>query len=175
MEKYIIVNFKHYENATGEKSRSLAESLLRVGMPPSTHLYLSISPPDLGRFGPETRDHVISQHVDPVGFGAFTGKISMEYLIREGITGSLVNHSENRIRHQEIERIIERAGKLHFTPIVCVKDLEEGERVIKLRPPFVAYEPPELIGGSTGCIGCPDRLRHSEGSRSEICVKFINK
>ncbi len=148
MEKYIIVNFKHYENATGTRARSLAESLLGIRMPPSTHLYLSVSPPDLARFGPEIRNHVISQHVDPTGFGAFTGKISMEYLLREGITGSLINHSENRIGYDEIMKIIDKAGKLHFTPFVCVKDQEEGERIIKLRPPFVAYEPPELIGGN---------------------------
>ena len=64
-----------------------------------------------------------------------------------GIKGTLLNHSERKIPLQYLGEIVEMCRKHQLRTIVCASSLPETEKIAKMKPDFLAYEPPELIGG----------------------------
>lgn len=92
------------------------------------------------------RVKVYLQHVDPVDYGAFTGHIPLMAAKELGFGGALVNHSERRVSYDIIHKIVSEGKELSFNVIVCVGDLREIPQIAKLKPTYIAYEPPELIG-----------------------------
>lgn len=79
-------------------------------------------------------------------FGAFTGSIPLEYIKDIGLDGILLNHFENRISYDLIEKFIKYCNKIRLETMVCAKDLKESKFVDKLNPTYIAFEVPELIG-----------------------------
>lgn len=88
-----------------------------------------------------------SQHVDPVEYGAKTAQISVESLLDMEISGTLLNHSERRVDEKAIVSTLDMAHRYDFPVVVCAENQLEAEVYSKLKPEFIAYEPPELIGG----------------------------
>ena len=46
----------------------------------------------------------------------------------------------------EIQKLVLKLKELKMISIVCVKDVAEVKKYVKLNPDFIAIEPPELIG-----------------------------
>ncbi len=90
---------------------------------------------------------VLAQHVDPVGYGSYTGHTLAEAIKSAGAIGSLVNHSEQRLELWAIDEIIKRLRALGLTQIVCSNNDDVSRAVAVFEPDFIAVEPPELIGG----------------------------
>ncbi|MCW1297124.1 MAG: triose-phosphate isomerase [Candidatus Rehaiarchaeum fermentans] len=107
---------------------------------------------------------VIAQHTDPIEPGASTGFISYYEIKKAGAIGSLINHSEHRLKQNEIEKLVEILKKNDLKTIVCVRNLKEAEKMVNLNPFGIAYEPPELIGGNVSV----------SSSKGEIVKKFVN-
>lgn len=144
----IIVNFKTYSEATGEEARKLGEICRKARHETDEEIIVSPATEDLLRL-----DHVdipvFSQHVDPVEPGSHTGHTLIENVKEAGATGTLINHSERRIPEEEIKNAVEKAREKDLTTVVCAQSPEECEKLSKYRPDYIAYEPPELIGGDT--------------------------
>ena len=64
-----------------------------------------------------------------------------------GGAGSLVNHSERPIPEEEVGRVVQRLAEAGLAAVVCARDLPRSRRLAAFRPPYLAIEPPELIGG----------------------------
>ncbi len=90
---------------------------------------------------------VLAQHVDGVGYGAYTGSVPVEIAHAMGVDGSLLNHSERRISDTEIARALEDLKEMNMLSLVCAESVEEGHKFAEMGADFVAIEPPELIGG----------------------------
>ena len=90
---------------------------------------------------------VYAQHVDAVDYGSNTGHVLIEAVKEAGAIGTLVNHSENRLELQKIKDIVEKCKHKMFEVLVCAQDADEVEQITRMEPTYVAYEPPELIGG----------------------------
>lgn len=140
----IVINLKTYEEGTCEKAVELAKIAENV----SKKVILAVQDIDIFRVAKATSLKVYAQHVDAEDFGAHTGKTLIESVRSAGGKGSLLNHSENRIPFEQIKKTFEKAKKLKFPMIVCVQDLEEAKKIAELKPDYIAYEPPELIGGN---------------------------
>jgi triosephosphate isomerase len=89
---------------------------------------------------------VFSQHVDGVGYGGFTGHITAASLKAAGAKGSLINHSERRLRLAEIEASIAACRQAGLKSIVCTNNVATTRAAAEMGPDYVAIEPPELIG-----------------------------
>ena len=89
---------------------------------------------------------VISQSVDNAKIGSSTGYMVPELLKKAKIVGSLINHSEHRIPQSEITIQVNTLKKLDMLSIVCVQNVREAKKMVKLNPDYIAIEPPELIG-----------------------------
>ncbi len=89
---------------------------------------------------------VFSQHIDPVKPGAYTGHVLAEAVRSSGAVGTLLNHSERRIKISEIEESVELARGSDLVALVCANTAAVSAAVAAFSPDMIAVEPPELIG-----------------------------
>lgn len=142
----LAINYKAYNTAFGGKALEIAKyaekaanefSIEVIVIPPATELRKiveSISIP------------VYAQHADPYDFGAYTGWLPVSALKDIGVKGVLVNHSEHRLRLDEITIIVENSKKVGLETLVCADTPIAAAAVAVLNPTAIAVEPPELIG-----------------------------
>ena len=140
-----IINCKNYEEIAGDKIIKfvkIAEKIskkykVKIAVCPPQHLIGLVSKSSIP---------VLAQHVDVSSVGSTTGFVVPELLKKSGVTGSLINHSEHRISSKEINYLISKLRDLKMISILCVKDVSEVKKYVKLNPDYIAIEPPELIG-----------------------------
>ncbi len=146
MEPLIVINFKTYEQGTGEKGLELAKICQEVAKENKVNVIIAPQIPDLVRILREVEIPVYSQHLDAIGYGSHTGHILPEAVKEAGVKGSLVNHSERRLKLAEIEFCVKKLKEFNLTSIVCTNNIDVSRAAAALAPDFVAIEPPELIG-----------------------------
>ena len=142
----IIVNFKTYIEATGKKGVELAKVADKVSMDSGVTIAVAPQFTDLKSIVEEVEVPVLSQHVDPIRPGAFTGHILADAVKAAGASGTVINHSERRIRISEIEEVLSLARASDLASLVCTDTPGVSAAVASLMPDFVAIEPPDLIG-----------------------------
>ncbi|MBS3781068.1 MAG: triose-phosphate isomerase [Candidatus Thermoplasmatota archaeon] len=140
----IIVNYKTYAPSIGDKAVELTRTIEKNckknwAVVPQTA--------DVRAVNKNTDLSVLSQHVDAVKPGSNTGHTLLETMIDAGIDGTLINHSENQLKLSDIEYIVKRCQEKDIETIVCANNPDVAASAAALGPGFVAYEPPELIGG----------------------------
>ncbi len=144
-----FINFKTYPGATGGKAVALAKICFKVGKQTGQTIIPVVQVADLYRIKKETDGPLWTQHVDYFEAGAHTGWLSPEAILAAGASGTLLGHSEHQLPPGTIKRTIRRLKNLaeNFSVMVCAKTLGQLEKRVFLKPDFLAYEPPELIGG----------------------------
>lgn len=143
----IIVNFKIYQEAVGDRAIELAKIHEKVARESGVSIAVAVSAMDLRAVCEAVEIPVFAQHIDPVVFGSGTGKILPELVKECGAYGTLLNHAEYQLSQDVLEKSIARAKGLGLFTIVCSATAEEAERVKAFAPDLIAVEPPELIGG----------------------------
>ena len=142
----ILVNLKTYEEATGERAVGLATVSEEVTE--RTGVCVAVAPQtvDLRLVTRATGAPVFAQHIDPVGYGKYTGHVLPEAVAGLGCAGTLISHSERRLDLINIEATVKRAAEVGLLQVVCVDTVEKGRAVAPFGPDVIAIEPPELIG-----------------------------
>ena len=143
---YLFVNFKTYEQGTGDKAVALSR-LLSSFYSGDVEIIPVVQAVDLRGVSLASQLKVFGQHIDPVSFGSNTGKILPEALKAAGAKGTVLNHAENKISNELIEKTLKRCREAGLKVMVCAEDLKRAKEVAKFFPDFIAVEPPELIGG----------------------------
>lgn len=145
----VLVNFKTYLEATGERGLELAKHAEAVAM--ETGRCVSVAPQiaDLRSISAIVSIPVFAQHVDSTPPGSFTGYILPEAVKKAGAEGTLINHSERRLTLADIEQAIVRTKQVELTSVVCANNAVVSSAVASLNPDVIAIEPPELIGTGT--------------------------
>jgi len=140
-----IINCKNYEEISGDKIKKFIEIAEQVSK--KYKIKIAISPPQhLIGLVANSSIPILAQHIDDSKVGSTTGYIIPELLKKSKVKGSLINHSEHRISSKEIEKLVLKLKELKMISIVCVKDVAEVKKYLKINPDFIAIEPPELIG-----------------------------
>ena len=142
----IALNFKTYAQAFGENSLRLAKIAEEVSE--QFGVTIAVAPPmiDLARVAAEVKIPVFAQHVDPYKPGSHTGSIIAEDVKAAGAVGSLVNHSEHRLRLADIGMVLERLRENDLISLLCTDTVETTKAGAALSPDMLAIGPPELIG-----------------------------
>ena len=140
----IIVNYKTYGPSIGRKALDLTKKIEEIS---EENWAVAPQTADLRMVSEETDIPVLSQHIDPIEPGSNTGHVLLETMIDSGIKGTLINHSEKRLKLSEIEKIVNRCKENDISTIICANNPEVAAAAAAHGPDFVAYEPPELIGG----------------------------
>jgi len=143
-----LLNLKCYPAALGPRADAIARSLASVGREYGVSVGLVPSLPDLGRIAATHRLPILAPHCDPQPPGASTGFTIPEALVAAGALGSLVNHSEHRLPPSRMVPTVERLRSAGLVTVLCTRDAAESSRWARLSPPYLAVEPPDLIGGS---------------------------
>ncbi len=140
----IIVNYKTYSQSIGKKGLELTKIIEENG---EANWIVCPQTADLRMISEKTKVPVLAQHIDGISPGSNTGHVLIDTVIEAGATGTLINHSENRLKMSEIEKIVGICKKNGLDTIICANNPEVSAAAAAMGPDFVAYEPPELIGG----------------------------
>lgn len=142
----ILVNMKTYIEGTGEKVLGLAREAEKISEKWGVCIGLAPQYTDINYLAKKVSLPILAQHVDPISPGRFTGYILPEAIKQAGATGTLINHSERRMKLAEIDAVIRRMQELELVSIVCTNNSDVSASAAALDPDFIAIEPPELIG-----------------------------
>jgi len=156
-----IINCKNYEEISGDKIKKFIKIAEQVSK--KYKIKIAISPPQhLIGLVANSSIPILAQHIDDSKIGSTTGYIIPELLKKSKVKGSLINHSEHRISSKEIEKLVVKLKELKMISIVCVKDVAEVKKYLKINPDFIAIEPPELIGsGKAISTEKPDLIQNA--------------
>jgi triosephosphate isomerase (TIM) len=141
---FVLVNLKAYpcdpiEIAEAARDVSEERGVTIAVAPQAAHLLR------VAEIGIETW----GQHVSPVEHGSHTGSSLAEAVADAGATGTLLNHSERRLKLADIDAGLDAAARVGLDTTVCANNPDQVGAVAALGPDAVAVEPPELIGSGT--------------------------
>jgi triosephosphate isomerase len=110
-----------------------------------------------------------AQHVSPVAPGSHTGSTLAEAAADAGATGTLLNHSERRLKLADIDAALEAAERTGLETVVCANNPDQVAAAAALGPGAVAVEPPELIGTGTPVSGAdPDIVEDAVAAAERV-------
>lgn len=154
----IIVNFKTYRTATGQQAVELAQACEKVSKETGIPIIAVVQNIDLFHVSSEVSIPVYSEHMDPVKYGAHTGKVLPESILCNGGEGVVINHSEDPTDFNTIKEDVARAKEIGLKTIICAPTAEDCKKYAPLSPDFIAVEPPELIGGDVSVSKAQPKL-----------------
>lgn len=141
---FVLVNLKAYPCDPIEVATAAADvaddSGVRVAVAPQAAHIDAVS---------ETGVETWAQHVSPNEHGSHTGSTLAEAVAESGAEGTLLNHSENRLKLADIDASLNAADRADLETIVCANNPAQIGAAAALGPDAVAVEPPELIGTGT--------------------------
>lgn len=143
----IVLNVKTYAEATGEKALEIAKLMDALAEETGASLAIAVQSTDIRMCAGNVSIPVFAEHIDPITPGSHTGWILPEAVKAAGASGSLINHSEHRLKIADIDFCVTRSKELGMDHIVCTNSIATSKAVAALSPNFLAVEPPELIGG----------------------------
>ena len=158
----IFINFKTYLQGTGQSAVDLVKSLTELAENTHVKLIPVVQAADLKEITATTTLEVWAQHIDPISYGAHTGSILPEAVIEDGAQGTFLNHSERKFESfADLKIAHARALEVGLKTLIFAQDLSEFKLVLELKPTYVSYEPPELIGRSDKSVASeePDIIK----------------
>lgn len=162
----IVVNFKIYEETFGDKALELAKICQKVTKKTKIKIIPAVSALDAIRIKNELGMEVWLQNVDEVFEGAKSGAVSPLQALSLGISGTLINHSENRKKPGTIKKML-KIWPNNFKMMLCLSSLGQAESwAKKIKPDFIAYEPKYLIGSKDKSVAT---------EKPEIIKKMVEK
>ena len=108
----IIVNYKTYIESTGKNALELSKILDKASKEYDVNIILAPQCADMKDIISEVDIPVFSQGIDAIEPGAHTSHILAESIKEIGASGTLLNHSENKIENDRIEFCVNRCKKL---------------------------------------------------------------
>lgn len=171
----IAVNFKTYSEASGQNALALARVCAEVAAERGASMVVAPPVMDLALVASSVAIPVFAQHLDSVPSGSTTGHATVENAKASGAKGTLINHSERRLKIAEIHELIDRSRAAGLVTIVCTNNLAVSKACAAMEPDFVAIEPPELIGGDVSVTTAnpkivADTVRAIKGISAEVGV-----
>lgn len=142
----VILNYKTYLESSGENALELARALKSASEESGITMVAAPQAADIYRIQDQISLPIFAQHIDPITPGGHTGSNLIETLIEAGISGSLINHSENRMKLADIDEVIQLCKQNDIESCVCTNNIATSKAIATFSPDAVAVEPPELIG-----------------------------
>ena len=142
----VILNYKTYLESSGLKALDLAHDLESAANESGITMVASPQAADIYRISEETSLPIFAQHIDAISPGGHTGGNLIDTLVEAGISGSLINHSEKRMKLADIDEVVKLCRQYEIESCVCTNNIETSKAIAAIGPDAVAVEPPELIG-----------------------------
>lgn len=143
----IFLNFKIYQETSGDNTIKLCRLIKDKCVIPclqAVDIYrVKQALPNL---------EIWAQHADPVGFGKFTGYQAPISLKTAGASGVLINHSEHQLSLDQIQATVAACRESKMRVMIITDTLELIKQVSQLKPDYIGFEDPKLIGGPVAMI-----------------------
>lgn len=172
----LFVNFKTYEQSSGFKALDLLEHIEEASHEKQTKVVAVVQAADVREATINSELEVWAQHIDPVEYGAHTGAVIPEAVAADGAMGTFLNHSEQRFeKFKDLENAVKRAREVNLKTLIFAGNLKELKKVLALKPDFVSYEPPELVGSKTTSVAKakPDVIKKAVEIAHEARIPLI--
>ena len=167
----IVLNVKTYTEATGMNALILARLMEKISKETGVSMAIAVQASDITSCAKEVSIPIYAQHIDPIKPGSNTGWTLPEAVKTVGASGTLINHSEHRLKLADIDTCISRARDIGLDTLVCTNNVATSKAVSTFSPMMIAIEPPELIGGDISVTTAdPDIVRNTVKA-----VRTINK
>ena len=147
MKNLIIVNFKDYKKGSFYNGLKLAKICDEVSKRYKKEVWIAVEAVDIYNITRHVSIKVLAQHIDPVEAYRNTGFIEPGDIKKNGAYGTLLNHSEHKIKFDFLKKAVNLAKKNKLKVIICASTPKEVSIVKKLKPDYIAIEPSELIAG----------------------------
>ncbi|MBU0570337.1 triose-phosphate isomerase [Patescibacteria group bacterium] len=149
----IFVNFKTYEQGTGANALEMVAVLEQVAGESGVKIIPVVQTSDIKELVVSSKLEIWAQKIDSVEYGAHTGAVLPEAVFEDGAVGTFLNHSENKFENfSDLIKANQRAMEVGLKTLIFAGDVSELEKVAKLKPTFISYEPAELVGSETTSV-----------------------
>ncbi len=170
----IVLNVKSYAQSSGDKGLQLLKACEEVADETGASIVITPQQVQLGQVASQAKIPVMAQSVDALEPGSQTGWTTLQSIKEVGADGTLVNHSEHRLKLADIEWIVSKAKEMDLATCVCTNNVAVSMSAAALGPDFVAVEPPELIGtGVPVSKADPDVVTSSVESVKKVNDKVV--
>jgi len=143
----ILLNFKIYQETSGGNTLKLCHLFKDKRVIPCLQAV------DIYKIKQQLPDlEVWAQHADPVGYGKFTGYQAPISLKMSGAGGVLLNHAENQLNLETIKTTLVCCRQAGLKILLLAASLEQINQFNLLKPDYIGFEDPQLIGGPIAMI-----------------------
>jgi triosephosphate isomerase len=161
----IFVNFKTYKQGTGANALDMVQILEQAAGESGIKIIPVVQASDLKELVVSSKLEIWVQRIDSVEYGAHTGAVLPEAVFEDGAVGTFLNHSENKFENfSDLTKANQRAMEVGLKTLIFAGDVSELKKAAKLKPTFISYEPPELVGSKTTSVA---------ESKPEIIAKAV--
>ena len=167
----IVLNVKTYAEATGVKALEIAKLMDKISQETGASMAIAVQATDILLCAKEVKIPVFAEHFDPITPGSHTGWTLPEAVKEAGAIGTLINHSEHRLKLADIDACVTKSKQIGLDHIVCTNNVATSKAAAVFSPNFIAVEPPELIGGDISVTSADPGIV----SGSVEAVQNINK
>ena len=146
----IFLNFKTYPETSDQNAVKLCRLIKAINSPVPVIPCLQTS--DIHQVVQAVSLPVWAQHLDPVILGKHTGFIAPEAVKQDGAQGSLLNHSEHPLDLNTISQTLQLCQQHQLKTMVITDTIDLINQIVPLRPDYIGFEDPQLIGGPTPMV-----------------------
>lgn len=178
----IVVNFKAYHQTFGEKGLRLARIAEKVSE--EVGVSVAICPPilNLAKYAEIFNIPVFSQRLDVLKDENSMGKVSVEMIKTVGVSGTLINHSNEGRNLADLEKVVRDSRTHQLFIIVRTNNEAVTAAVTKLDPHAIAFEPLEQTRSNISVSkinseviqDCVKRIKIENPKVSPLCGTGIN-
>lgn len=172
----IFVNFKTYKEGSGAQAVQLVKTISEVSQETGITIIPVVQTLDLHLIKNNFSGEVWVQSVDTFEFGPHTGAVNAKHVFDMGASGVFVNHSENPL--ENTQKIIEHTkaiAGIGLKSLLFVGGLDLFDVFSTAKVDYLAYEPPELVGGESGSVSSqePDAISQAVQKAKSISTPLI--
>lgn len=166
----IFLNFKTYPQTTDQKAVRLCRLIQ------STDSLIPVIPclqaADIYQIAQTVKLPLWVQHLDPIELGQATGFIAPQAVKQDGAKGTLLNHSEHPLDFDVIVATLALCRRYKLKVMVIASDLDSVKKITALKPDYLGFEDPQLIGGPIPMVQAhPDLIKKAVAlSRQPLIV-----
>ena len=155
---FFNINLKSY--IYGREALELARVCDELAEKYDVDFFYDVQHVDLRLIGDNTKNIIVTaQHLDGIMPGRGTGHMLPEAVKDAGARAVLLNHAEDPLEPEALERAIRRAKEMELYTLVCCDTVEDAKRIAALKPDIIICEPTSLIG--TGQTSSDDYIRET--------------
>lgn len=148
MKNMLLINFKTYKEGSSNNGLKLAKICDEIAKKKKKDILIAVQSSDIYKISKSVRINVLAQHIDPIEPGRNTGFIEASDVKKDGAYGTILNHSEHKLKFNDLKRSFYYSKKAGLKVIICAATPSEVKKVAILKPDYIAIEPPALIGGN---------------------------